>query len=100
MCIRDSIPTDRPVVILPGGLIDRLDEPTLHAQPVPRLGEQVADRVLFPEARRNRDRCGLPGDRLGAVLTKFQRLAVVRIRPGTTHAVLSLIHISEPTRPY
>src|SRR5690606_36861135 len=68
-----------------------LNEAPLLAQPVLVTLGQLAYRVLSPEAARDREARGLPGDRLRAVLAELQRVAVAGVGPRATHAVETIL---------
>jgi hypothetical protein len=84
-------PADRSVVVVTRDLVDGFDEPPLHAQPILAAALQVAHRVLGPEVPADGDGSGLPGDRLRAVLTELEGLAVGGVRPGAAHAVEAVL---------
>ena len=70
--------------------------------PIELRGQTLRNRIVFGAHTNNMSDMGLPGPRTAAYLLEraLGGAAMIVAEPMPVHRTLSLIHISEPTRPY
>lgn len=94
------VPAAGHITIALGIVAHRFRETSLHFQPVVRLFHEFGDGVFLEELPRDAELRCLVGQRLGAVLAKFERLLTVGIRKGAAGALEAarLVHRQKRAR--